>query len=147
MQRKLHRSSFFFSVCSSNTYGVNCAENCDCMDSHTNDTTQTCDALTGACNCQAGWNGTRCETDIDECAGNTHGCHSQQNEGCHNLEGSYNCSCFLGYQRDNSGNCVESKFLTHYRLNKLSYTIYWKSLIMILGMSCYMIQVLLKKNG
>ena len=37
--------------------------------------------------------------------------------------------------------------LTHCRLNRLSYTIYWKSPISILGTSSYEIYIFLEKNG
>ena len=40
--------------------------------------------------------------------------------------------------------------LTHYRLNRLSHTIYWKTPISILGTSCYEIYIhciSLEKNG
>ena len=37
--------------------------------------------------------------------------------------------------------------LTHCRLNELIHIIYWKSLILILGMSGYVILIFLEKNG
>ena len=37
--------------------------------------------------------------------------------------------------------------LTHCGLNRLSHTIYWKSLISILGMSSYEIYIFLEKNA
>ena len=110
-------SNYFtlFSVCPSNTHGLNCAGTCDCVAANTKDATQTCDIVTGVCDCKTttggtpAWNGTRCEFDVDECATGTHGCESQPNQGCHNLNGSFECSCVLGYTRDNAGNCIQSK--------------------------------------
>ena len=99
----------YFTACTSNTYGVNCTETCDCIASHTNNVDQTCDTVTGACDCESGWNGPRCEEDINECAENTHGCESKPNQGCHNTNGSFECSCELGYTKDVADNCVQSK--------------------------------------
>ena len=38
-------------------------------------------------------------------------------------------------------------WLAHCRLNRLSHTIYWKSPILILGVSSYEIYIFLEKNG
>ena len=71
-----------------------------------------------------------------------------------------NTQCISRYitQRNNAGSedlqsGWESVFkqtigvLTHCRLNRLSYTIYWKSPISILGRSGYEIYIFLEKNG
>ena len=42
---------------------------------------------------------------------------------------------------------IAIKLLTHCILNRLSHTIYWKSLISILGTSGYEIYIFLEKNG
>ncbi|XP_044181526.1 uncharacterized protein LOC114974438 isoform X3 [Acropora millepora] len=53
------------------------------------------------CLCSSGFCGEHCETDIDECyAGN----ECSANALCHNLHGSYNCTCKEGYYGDGK-NC------------------------------------------
>lgn len=42
-------------------------------------------------------------TDVDECSSRTHGCDS--NAFCVNFEGSYKCSCYIGYEGDGKNNC------------------------------------------
>ena len=41
--------------------------------------------------------------------------------------------------------CNSKRFLTHCILNRFSQTIYWKSPILVLGMSCYQIYIFLEK--
>ena len=41
--------------------------------------------------------------DIDECTGNTHGC----DQVCNNTIGSYECSCYTGYQLLTNGTCQD----------------------------------------
>ncbi|XP_067048625.1 uncharacterized protein [Acropora muricata] len=54
------------------------------------------------CLCGSGFCGEHCETDIDECyAGN----ECSANALCHNLHGSYNCTCKEGYYGDGK-NCT-----------------------------------------
>ncbi|NXH17904.1 EGFL7 protein, partial [Bucco capensis] len=45
------------------------------------------------CTCPPGWMGRACQTDVDECAGQSHGCHQL----CINTAGSYHCSCWDGF--------------------------------------------------
>ncbi|XP_053408702.1 uncharacterized protein LOC123559399 isoform X2 [Mercenaria mercenaria] len=91
--------------CSNNTYGVNCGTSCNCVRSNTVNPTQSCDHINGTCYCTPFWEGARCETDVHECLRNTDNC-TRENEGCHNTEGGFNCSCLLGYTRDSNDNCV-----------------------------------------
>ena len=88
---------------------MNCSQSCDCVAAHSNDVTQTCNITDGTCDCLAMWTGTRCELDVNECEEGTHGCESEPNQGCHNTNGSFECSCLLDYTRDTAGNCVLSK--------------------------------------
>ncbi|NXG46922.1 EGFL7 protein, partial [Psilopogon haemacephalus] len=47
----------------------------------------------GRCACPPGWTGRACQTDVDECAGQSHGCHQL----CINTAGSYHCACQDGF--------------------------------------------------
>ncbi|NWU93129.1 EGFL7 protein, partial [Upupa epops] len=56
----------------------------------------------GRCSCPPGWTGRGCQTDVDECAGQSHGCHQL----CINTAGSYRCSCHDGFTlADNHQTC------------------------------------------
>ncbi|GAA6219632.1 vitamin K-dependent protein S [Lates japonicus] len=57
------------------------------------------------CMCKPGWKGPRCEDDIDECtdAEFLAGC----NQKCHNLPGSFHCTCEEGYFISDEINCVD----------------------------------------
>ncbi|XP_038601265.1 epidermal growth factor-like protein 7 isoform X1 [Tachyglossus aculeatus] len=50
-------------------------------------------ARPGRCDCPVGWQGDACQTDVDECAGDHHGCPQR----CVNMAGSYRCDCWEGY--------------------------------------------------
>lgn len=102
--------TFSFAECSNNTYGKECANTCDCVNSNAIVSSQSCNHVTGICECRNTWTGTRCETDVDECALGTSNCDSLPNRGCHNTIDGFQCSCFVGYETDNSGNCSESRF-------------------------------------
>ncbi|NXX80438.1 EGFL7 protein, partial [Urocolius indicus] len=45
------------------------------------------------CACPPGWAGTACQTDVDECAGQSHGCSQL----CTNTAGSFLCACRDGF--------------------------------------------------
>ncbi|XP_068735801.1 uncharacterized protein [Montipora capricornis] len=55
------------------------------------------------CLCGSGFCGEHCETDIDECSARQAECSA--NAVCHNLQGSYSCSCKEGYYGDGK-NCT-----------------------------------------
>ncbi|XP_060089731.1 growth arrest-specific protein 6 [Heteronotia binoei] len=63
--------------------------------------TKTCEDKKGGffCQCEGGWQGERCEQDVDECFEKNGGCKQI----CLNKRGSYRCSCYSGYalQKDN----------------------------------------------
>ena len=104
----------FFSACSGQTFGNNCSNTCDCVHENTLASTQSCNHVTGVCECLTTWNGSRCEKDIDECAVGTSQCGSIQNQGCYNTEGSFKCSCFIGYEDTSNGGCDASKFISFF---------------------------------
>lgn len=84
-------------ACDEFTYGVNCANKCDCGVG-----ASTCDSVTG-CLCKSGWIGEKCATDQDECQ--TNPC-TDDNNVCVNTPGSYECQCKAGYERDINGVCT-----------------------------------------
>ncbi|KAL4229260.1 Mucin-4 [Mactra antiquata] len=93
-------------ACSSDTFGNNCGSNCDCVNSNTINPGQSCDHVTGTCQCTTFWTGTRCQTDVDECVLGTSNCDAIANQGCHNTEGGFQCSCLVGYSSNTDGDCV-----------------------------------------
>ncbi|XP_063160955.1 growth arrest-specific protein 6 [Candoia aspera] len=54
-----------------------------------------CEDLKGGylCHCRTGWEGERCDKDINECADHNGGCKQI----CYNKVGSYRCLCYTGY--------------------------------------------------
>ncbi|XP_022807921.1 uncharacterized protein LOC111344916 [Stylophora pistillata] len=50
------------------------------------------------CVCPPGYTGDHCEKDINECSTKTHNC--DVNAECNNTEGSFNCSCKVGFNGD-----------------------------------------------
>ncbi|XP_066022881.1 uromodulin-like [Pocillopora verrucosa] len=78
-----------------------CDKNSHCQN---NATCQSGFTLKGyRCLCPLGFEGERCEIDVDECKGN-HSCH--ENANCTNTMGSHECNCQLGYT-GNGQNCTD----------------------------------------
>uniref|UniRef100_A0A8C3V6E4 EGF like domain multiple 7 n=1 Tax=Catharus ustulatus TaxID=91951 RepID=A0A8C3V6E4_CATUS len=50
-------------------------------------------AFPGRCSCPPGWTGRACQTDVDECASQSHGCSQL----CINTAGSFHCACQDGF--------------------------------------------------
>ncbi|XP_031362162.2 epidermal growth factor-like protein 7 [Lonchura striata] len=50
-------------------------------------------AFPGRCSCPPGWTGQACQTDVDECASQSHGCSQL----CINTAGSFHCACRDGF--------------------------------------------------
>ncbi|KAF4799911.1 Growth arrest-specific protein 6 [Turdus rufiventris] len=67
--------------------------------------TVKCEDLKGDfyCECKHGWQGKKCEKDIDECRMQNGGC----NQLCLNKLGSYRCSCYSGYALKDSKICED----------------------------------------
>ncbi|KAL8624629.1 hypothetical protein ACOMHN_045164 [Nucella lapillus] len=87
-------------VCDENHWGDNCSNTCDCNPLGV----QRCDRKTG-CDCKAGWQGTRCELDIDECQRNA--CSGISSSQCDNTVGSFRCQCTTGYTLNAAANACE----------------------------------------
>ncbi|KAH9492107.1 hypothetical protein Btru_026966, partial [Bulinus truncatus] len=76
-------------------YGKGCSQQCNCNRFHS-----TCDKVNGTCQCNKGWAGPTCDEDINEC-NNSSSCSNKKYEQCINIPGSFQCSCQLGYYRQN----------------------------------------------
>ncbi|XP_052253077.1 fibrillin-2-like [Dreissena polymorpha] len=83
--------------CSAGKFGQNCTQTCVCVEANT----ESCARDTGTCTCKAGWIGTRCEDDKNECS--TNPCTA--NSTCQNTNGSYVCDCNSGYIKSADGTC------------------------------------------
>ncbi|XP_053372976.1 fibrillin-1-like [Mercenaria mercenaria] len=77
--------------CPVDKWGDQCANECDCD----GDKSESCHHVTG-CVCVAGWKGTYCKEDINECSTGTHTC--VPNSDCTNTNGSHECACKPGYK-------------------------------------------------
>lgn len=75
---------YSFTACNCYTYG-----------------TQSCNSPTGPCICTPGYNGARCDRDIDECLQNPCPVHST----CVNTGGSFYCYCWNGTAVNTTGTC------------------------------------------
>ena len=79
-------------------WGDSCKNSCDCGPG-----ASSCNPVTG-CVCMSGWEGDKCDDDVDECNVNNT-CDTANNQKCVNTAGSYICQCVTGYQNE-SGNCT-----------------------------------------
>ena len=91
-------------VCDQFHWGSNCANDCGCGAG-----AEKCDHVTG-CVCTFGWQGTKCDADINECNNLNNPCDTAVNEQCVNTPGSYVCQCVTGYQNV-SGTCQGEKII------------------------------------
>ena len=89
---------FLYLECPENQWGENCANNCTCSEQGTDDCVST-----RGCVCLTGYTGASCADDVDECTETPDICPTGTD--CSNTDGSYECSCSLGFQKDSSGNC------------------------------------------
>ncbi|KAH9494804.1 hypothetical protein Btru_017810 [Bulinus truncatus] len=99
--------------CQNWTYGSDCLRQCSCSFN----TTSVCHSVNGSCQCMPGWTGPDCSTDINECD-SPEICPLYST--CHNLPGTYTCSCQKknGYVNKGSQACRLTD--CHYQLNNSS---------------------------
>lgn len=95
--------------CDEGKYGKDCLATCNC--SYAMGNTKACNKANGFCQCNAGWNGSTCNVNINECFTLDTPCPS--NSACLDLQGSYECICSLGYFKTSSGTCEACDHL-HY---------------------------------
>ncbi|CAL1548381.1 unnamed protein product [Lymnaea stagnalis] len=86
-------------ACPPLTYGPNCSYACNCDQNNT----RYCNRTTGQCICKSGWTSYHCSRDVNECANASNPC--PEFSSCSNLNGSYECLCYEGLQRDREGLC------------------------------------------
>lgn len=99
----------FILDCKDGFYGKECSEKCICKPENT----ETCGNVSGICTCRAGWNGTYCSVDVDECKTNANICPDNSN--CTNLNGTYLCTCKDGFSMSNN-KCTGKLALLFYQI-------------------------------
>ena len=107
-------SPFFilFPACPDGTFGDVCKQTCDCHGQHV----QSCDHVDGTCHCKAGWEGSSCDDDIDECASdNLNNCSDTTHTVCQNTDGGFTCVCQDGFRKDGKGVCIGKFYRTLFR--------------------------------
>ncbi|XP_053387245.1 fibrillin-1-like [Mercenaria mercenaria] len=92
--------------CTDDTYGVNCTDRCNCNVKHSANEIQTCDTVTGTCNCKSNWKGDTCDEDVNECDDDDTLCNDDEHTTCVNTEGWYECECKRGFVKTNEDKCV-----------------------------------------
>jgi hypothetical protein len=133
---------FFLLECSTNRFGFECETPCNCLANNTITQSQSCDHVNGTCYCSPFWTGTQCEVDIDECTFNIDSC-TGENEGCHNIEGGFMCSCLVGYIRDNvTKTCVNGTFI--YLIANNPKLMFFKVMLIYQFISLALVNLLLK---
>ncbi|GFS13682.1 fibrillin-1 [Elysia marginata] len=96
--QKLANNGFNCSDCVEGKYGDECSQTCTCSAIGT----ASCDKVSGNCNCNSGWSGADCATDVDECTDNSHNCTSKPDSTCENTPGSFVCKCDDGFYTNRS---------------------------------------------
>ncbi|XP_076088892.1 uncharacterized protein LOC143059297 [Mytilus galloprovincialis] len=88
------------SDCDQFHWGDNCNNTCNCGAG-----AERCDSITG-CVCKSGWQGTKCDADINECNSVVNPCDTSSNQRCVNTPGTFVCKCVTGYQ-NKTGTCTD----------------------------------------
>ncbi|XP_052216781.1 fibrillin-2-like [Dreissena polymorpha] len=96
-------------ACPQGRFGKGCTSTCLCDMTHTS----VCNTVNGSCTCDAGWIGSECNIDANECASaNDFECPA--NSTCVNSRGSYDCDCDPGFKPSSNGDscraCLQGRF-------------------------------------
>lgn len=83
--------------CKDGFYGIRCEEKCSCKQNNTIE----CNRINGSCTCMPGWEGSDCETNVDECS-NVTICDPQPHTICQNKDWGYECLCMVGYDLEDN---------------------------------------------
>ncbi|XP_053395504.1 uncharacterized protein LOC123523715 isoform X3 [Mercenaria mercenaria] len=86
--------------CDEGSYGDGCKSICNCSLYNT----KSCNPVNGSCDCLGGWEGDRCDVDINECE-LMRVPECPDNSECVNTEGSFLCECNIGYLKTADGVC------------------------------------------
>ena len=90
-------------ACPEGTFGDGCTQTCDCPGQHV----QSCDNVDGTCRCKAGWDGSSCDDDVDECASdNLNDCSDTDHTVCQNNDGGFTCVCQKGFAKNSNDVCI-----------------------------------------
>jgi hypothetical protein len=92
--------SIIIEACAIPYWGENCANKCVC----TGRGARRCDPVKG-CICKPGWQGDKCDNDINECLSTIDPKCDDPLKTCVNSLGSYTCSCRSGYQLTDEQKC------------------------------------------
>ncbi|XP_052809176.1 fibrillin-2-like [Mya arenaria] len=98
--------------CAPPYFGTNCEETCNCSSLGTKE----CHQVKG-CVCENGWQGDRCDVDVNECGNYISPC-SDAYQICVNIPGSFLCECLIGFKDSGSSHCEDVDECTHPLLNE-----------------------------
>lgn len=96
--------------CESGKWGDECQNDCLCEPENT----EICSTDSGHCECQTGWAGPSCETDINECL--QEDICDTETEVCENRNGTYDCKCKNGLGRHDVLGCIGIELVFMYYL-------------------------------
>ncbi|XP_052772761.1 uncharacterized protein LOC128211759 isoform X2 [Mya arenaria] len=101
--------------CEDSYWGHKCNNTCDCNDRGTVE----CSPYRG-CVCEPGWSGSACDDDVNECVVEQNIC-ADVLKLCTNAVGSYSCHCIDGFQKDQTGSCIDANECDNPSLNNCSH--------------------------
>ncbi|WAR07539.1 MLP-like protein, partial [Mya arenaria] len=97
--------------CAPPYFGRNCEDTCNCSSLGTKE----CHQVRG-CVCENGWQGERCDVDVNECDSHISLC-SDAYQMCVNIPGSFLCECLMGFKDSGSNHCEDVDECTNSLLN------------------------------
>ncbi|XP_052809767.1 uncharacterized protein LOC128238182 isoform X2 [Mya arenaria] len=92
-------------------FGTNCEDTCNCSSLGTKE----CHKVKG-CVCENGWQGDRCDIDVNECDNHISPCYDAY-QACVNIPGSFLCECVMGFKESGSNHCEDVDECTNPLLN------------------------------